>query len=631
MHYGESRWQTGGSIGSRLVIAGDHAVWSAQPQTWNPHRYAIRTVDLRDGRERVGPVQGHAAPCVMGAEVIASSSETLCAVTVLATATLEPTARFEVGGEVTAIAADAQTIAAGVLDPAALVLVPRDGSQPRRVPLPDVPRIAALSPDGRFVAAGVGTEKSGGDVFVIEVASGQLRATLKGLRALPASLVMTTTDVLACAGKTALAWPILGGKSRVLLKGAKHFALLLGVTPGGLAVVGSYKERLAAVDMKTGEVRWTRDAYGPSALVGARLVSCHFRTLDEVDPETGVALASVEPPDATGMLALDATRTCTTGIVDSGVAVLPAGATEWPRRPPCAHGSAVSAVSFDGDRFATSGGDGRSFVWQRGEPRPVATFYYEGDGSSGTLACHLDGDTLITAHGHRLQRLSVATGETLAVSPPLAWSPQLIFPLPDVGRIFVATEPWRQAILHFVLLDPLTLAVARDVKQAGNYNAYARARRVRPDLIRLTNSMAWADVELPSCRIVASGSFRGYGNVVSVHHLTDDEVQVVRVDNWGTTAAERRGHLEVYRASDGTALHKHDTDLIVSAAMCPDGRFATLHADRVRLWDFAAGQLIAEVPAAGSEGTQLTWFPDGRALLLCGPHGEVFELDVSAA
>jgi WD40 repeat protein len=610
---------------NRFVFSADGTVLFAA--AWQEHYpNVLHAIDVATGAVTVGErVTGVA---VVGDRAVAPLAADPATLAVFQGSELAFVRKLPARGPVTGIAAAGGTIAAVTREPEAVVVVDTDTWSVRHTDLPATPSCVYVVPDGSAVL--VGTDRgTAGSVVVVPVGDDAAGRVLTGPRA-PVRAVAGSTGhdlVVASAGTRLLGWsPALGSarpaKSRVLLA-AKHPTHVVGVTPGGLVLVRVERHALTAVDPSTGVVAWSVEQYGTAVLHGDRVLSVHLGEIRELDPETGGVRHTWTAPGFADLEAVaDDAVAATLG--GTRVSLLRPG-QPWPAPAGSGHDEPVLAVSWQpgGDRFASTGDDGRVFVWSRDRAEPLLALRPDRVTSDG-LAVHLDAETVYTTFNNRVQRWAAGDGALIAASEPLRWSVTLVLPLPGTGLVLAATRVPRRSYGERYLLDERTLAIVDSTRVDRTLHS---ARWLADGRVELRGNLHTVLFD-PATRAEVGGQVFTSGDYSREHHLLPERSLLVETHTMRRAhGAPTRGWLHATDLTTGTVLFDYaETEpMLGSAAVSSDGVLATPHADAIRLWELPSRRLLRELPVPG-EVSRLWFHPDGSALLVGGRNGALHDL-----
>lgn len=547
------------------------------------------------------------------------------------------------------LAAGGDTVAAACADPPTVAIVATadaaagptagDGAgwPVRRVELPAKPSCVGVSDDGALVAVGTDQERSG-RVLIVDAATGAVRHTLTGPRAPVHQVMVTGGRVVAAAGTRVLTWALppapppgkaapAGRAARTpaapraaVIAAAKKSAWLVGVTARGTVVVHRLEEGLVGVDPASGQEVWSDDSMAVEAVMnGDRLVVNRHRTIVEMAADTGAVLREWPDPAVGHVRAAVADRVAV--VRGSQIAVLREPGV-GPRFP-AAHGDQVLAVSFDGERFATTGRDGRVFVWRRGQAEPSTVI----DGQTPVwpgLGVHLDGDDVWTTFRHKVQHWHV-DGSLRAESEWLKTTGTLVRPLPN-GLLLVATETSRGGYGELCVLDAATLEILdrKRVERSLHDAVWADERH-----LELNGRLLTITFDVVTRQRTREHLYEPETQATEQHMLPDRSLVVGAGPALAADGTLSLGHLTVTALADGARHHLLSTteSFTGRGAALPNGPFATPHRDAIRLWNIETGTVMRELPAPPDIAT-LWWFPDGSALLVGTRGGALHEVPV---
>lgn len=536
-------------------------------------------------------------------------------VTLLALPDLAPRAEITVGGQVTRLALGGGTlVAAGP----GMLLVHTEAAV-HRIALSADPSCLAVSTDGTTVV--VGTDRGrGGNVLVVDTATGVVRHTLTGPRAPVTSVAVSAVHdvVTAAAGPRVFAWTPSARKPRALAlwSSGGDSAVVAGITSAGQVIAHSPRGLTVSLDPAAASIVWSVDSYGPALVAGDRVLSVRFSDVREHDPDTGAVRHTWTIPGFADALAVWGD----TAVVSNGSSrpvLLRAGAA-GPALLGSGHDRKITGMSFDGDRFATLAADRRICVWQRGRTEPLHTI----DTGEWVVERHpesvlLTGTTLYAGPGNVVQRWELGEGEPRACSARLKDDVAVIHSLPDRGLLLVGSENTRRTYGMFYLMDPQTLEIRQETRStlvrgrvtytpgAGVFHLHWSHGRRTIDL---------ASLDSVSEQRVSSDDYSRSA------HLTPDHDLLVE------TKADT---LYVTDLSTGEYLHKAVPipQLTGSPAMSAHGAFVTPHADGLRLWDVRAATVVRLLPLLKvDDAMALHWFPADDGVLVCYDSGACHEV-----
>jgi WD40 repeat protein len=500
-------------------------------------------------------------------------------------------------------------VAAGDGPPTVAVVDPVTGAV-RSGPLPAPPTCVAVSDDGTVAAIGTGTERSG-SVLLVDTATATVTATLKGPRAPVGSVRVSGTGlVVAAAGPRVLGWTPGVPKAVTLLVGRKPVSVV-GFTTGGLLLAQVREKSLHAIDPATAAEVWTVDQYDFARVHGDRVLSLHFHTVRELDPATGAVRRSWTSRNFTHGLAVGPGVVAATPATGR-VAVLRDG-EPWPEDPG-GHGARVIAVSFAGERFATSGRDVRVCVWQRGSSTPVFTAEPV-KSQTESEAVHLDDDAVWTAFGTRMQRYPLDGGPAVTTGY-LKDQVTVIRPLPGTGLVLAAAQARRRSYGELYLFDATTLTPVHSERTVSTF----RRADLRDDgLVELRGDANLSVFDPATRTVVHQRTVRGRA-IGPTRFLLPGAALLVET--------EYRGRIHVIDPDRNERLYDvvETVPFSGTGALSDTGVLATVHKDAVRLWDAHTGEPVETL--AAPDGVRQVWFtPDGKALLATFGDGRLVELD----
>ncbi|WIM93246.1 WD40 repeat domain-containing protein [Actinoplanes oblitus] len=579
----------------------------------------VDVIDMATGAVTTGP---RVKAVTTHADVVAvAPADRPDTVTLLTLPELTPRAEFDAGGPVYRLAMSGGTIAALTAEPYTLALIV-DGTT-HRIDLPDEATCLALSPDGTLAAVGTNKGRTG-NVLLVDVPTGTVRHTLTGPRAPVTAVAVSAAHdvVVAAAGPRVLGWTPSAKKPKAtsLWVSPKDGASLAGITPSGRLIAYSWKGSTAAVDPSTGTVDWEIDSYGPVLVHGERVVSVRFGDCRELDPSTGAVRHTWTHRGYMTRLSAVGDTVVGSGR-DSRPMLLRPGTTEVPELGD-GHSRSVVAVSFDGDRFATTGEDNRVCVWQRGRPAPLFTATIDVPTVARYHGVALDGGTLFAGDRERLLRFTVGDPEPAARSERLDGNVVAAASLTDRGEVLVAcSKGYRNGV--FYRLDALTLEVRAQAKAPYVLGTIAYTPG------SATFDLRWA-TGFRTYEIKGFAETGGceHGGYRSRLYVTPDHTLLVTLDSREETAT-----LRVLDIAARTELHDAITIPAVTgdACMSAAGLLTTGHADAVRLWDVRSGTLAGVLPlrTPAGWGAAVRWTPGETAVLVSHSSGGLQEVPAS--
>jgi outer membrane protein assembly factor BamB len=533
---------------------------------------------------------------------------------------LTPRAQYDAGGPVYRLAMGATTIAALTAEPYALAVI-TDGAT-HRIDLPDEATCLAVSTDGTLVA--VGTDKGrSGNVLVVDATTGTLRHTLTGPRA-PVTAVAVSTEhdvVAAAAGPRVLAWTPSAKKPKAanLWAAPKETANLAGFTPSGRLIAWARVTATVSIDPATGAVDWETYSSGPALVHGDQVISSMSGVCRRLDPSTGAVLHTWTHREYVDHLSAVGDTIVGSGMESRPVLFRP-GIADVPELG-AGHSRSVIAVSFDGDRFATTGEDLRVCVWERGRPSPVFTVTID----SLPVYPHrrhglaLDGGTLFLGDRTQLLRYTVGDPQPQARSVELDGSVIGVASLTDRGEVLVAcSKGYRNGALY--RLDARTLEIRAQAKAADAVGT-----------IEYTPGSATFDLRWGTG--FRTHEITGFTDVGGWAHpayhprigLTPDQALLVSIYSSAVSST-----LNVQDVVAQAPLHESITIPVVVGEPCmsPGGLLTTGHADGIRLWDVRSGTLAGQVALRTplDAATILRWTPDEKAILINYSSGALQEV-----
>jgi WD40 repeat protein len=525
----------------------------------------------------------------------------------------------------------------------------------------------ALSPDGRTLAAGLGTTKGRDrcDVLLWDVATGKERATLEG-HSLDVAALSFSPDgrTLASGDNTGVVrlWDVAEGKARQVLPGQKFLVNDVAFSPDGKTLVTVVAERVGFWDVASGDAAGELPASRRRDTVAGVAFSPDGRTLavavrNQVtlwdvatrkpvlsapgaewpllfltgdaglatgrvlfDPRTGRERARRQPsaggpPGVAGdrVLALgqpSAGRLLAVELERDGVRLCDVPLGERVRRLTGADDASSLAFTADGRHLIAAGEEKGARRWDAltGEPQPVPYRLLH----SSTAEFDFAG-----AKGRvRLDGLELTPEEFAALGrpgtlPDKEGQAQLLAVSPD-GKTW-ATR-WNGAV---TLRDAatgkarVTLPRSRDRISSGAFTGDGKALVTWDDDVVRWDAATGKELD----------RFEAPGEVVAVRFAADGKLAALVV-------ADRKDHvLRLHDVATGAtvATLRGHTDTVWAVAFSPDGRtLATAGRDRtVRLWDPVTGDSRGVLRGHPGEIYRLAFRPDSRALVALSIGGDV--------
>jgi WD40 repeat protein len=577
----------------------------------------VDAIDMGTGVVTTGPRVK--AVTTHGGVVAVASEERPDTVTLLALPELTSREEIDAGGRVYQLAMGGGTIAALTAEPYALALIV-DGTT-HRIDLPVKATCLSVSPDGTLVAVGTDLGRTG-NVLVVDATTGAVRHTLTGPRAPVTAVAVSAAHdvVVAAAGPRVLGWTPSAKKPKAtsLWVSPKDGASLAGITPSGRLIAYAQQAATVAIDPATGAVDWETDSFGPALVHGDRVISARFHDCRELDPSTGAVRHTWTHRGFAKRLSAVSETIVGSGL-DSRPMLFRPGATGIPELGD-GHSRSVIAVSFDGDRFATTGQDDRVCVWERGRPSPLFTAMIDDVPTTGLHhGVSLDGGTLFVGDGGHLLRFTVGDPEPEARSDRLDGKVVAVASLADRGEVLAAcSKGYRNGV--FYRLDALTLEV----------RAQAKAPYVLGSIVYAPGSATFDLRWATGFRTHEIMEFKNIGGYEYPAHrpqvyLTPDHALSVYLDG-----REKTSTLRVHDIAARAPLHDPVTipAVIGESCMSSGGLLATGHADAIRLWDVRSGTLAGQLPLRTSPdwGSVLRWTPGETAILVTHSSGGLQEV-----
>lgn len=584
------------------------ATGAAAGATW------LDSIDVATGEVVPGP--GIVAMAAEGDLVAVATQARPEIVTLLTRRGLSPVREFDAGAPVTRLAMAGGTVAA-VCDDHLRVFT---GSAAHRLPLPAAVAALTVSADGELVA--VGTDRgSSGHALVIDAGSGTIRHTLTGPRAAVRALALSVRHdlLVAIAGPRVLAWTLSAAKPTIrTLWTARTAPFLVGITDAGRVIAAANASETVSIDPVTATVCWTAASYGPSLVMADRVFSALHHDIREHDPQTG-AVRWTWHTTAT-LDHLSGAAGTVVGSNHSSRPVLLSNGEPLDTDLGTGHAREITAVSFDGARFATISPDRRLHVWQRGSGTPLHTIRTSVRPETQLSHCILlDGDTLYAGIGTVLYRWRLGDTPLQDRRVPLTKRTTFVLSLPDRDQLLVGCRTAGSSPGALYLLDQQTLTVIQQRRSRLVTNTVTAGYRPGDSTARMSWGTGRATIDLDTLRVEVED---GPGPFTGAWHVTPGR------------SAPAMCHPDLLHFTSTSAEISPHPPLPVPhlrgpVAVGADGRTATVHADGIRVWHNDTAALIETLPLPNpllDETTTLRWFPDGRALLLAYGSGACYEL-----